>query len=200
MGRDALRMAHLNNRIQQLNQIAQHPNAQGAEVISKSDLRKKKAEDEAQFRYFVHGGNAADWFNFEIDVDKPSEHDFGFGFYTFRADIAGVKRASKRAKDSGHLAFLLVVKIARSDYDLLDKFEFFVDTGFDYETTVNGFRNLTGSYSSGKLGYDLVIGPEAGFVGGAWALSTDPQAQKQYKWESTNAKSKLRPAYLIPVV
>lgn len=91
-------------------------------------------------------------------------------------------------------------QIAKTDYNLLDKYDFLVDTVFNYDDTINGFRNLSSGYTSGKLGYDLVIGPEARISGGIWALSTDPQAQIQYKWESLLAKTKLRPAYLIPTL
>ena len=197
---NTLKGIRYHNIINQLNIIAQHPNAQGAEVIAKSQLKQRKSEDESQYRYFVHGGNVSNWLDFDIDVNKFGKYDFGFGFYTFKADVAGVNRAAKRARDSGPLSFLLVVKIARTDYDLLDKYEFFVDTGFDYDNSINGFRNLTGTYVNGKLGYDLVIGPEAGFVRGVWALSRDPKAQIQYKWETLVSKSKLKPAYLIPTI
>ncbi|MBW3597667.1 MAG: hypothetical protein KY475_10365 [Planctomycetes bacterium] len=94
-----------------------------------------------------------------------------------------------------------MLKIAKTAYNALDKHEYSnFGPGSQYFTDVNSFRSPqpVAPYNSGRLGYDLVIGPEAHQPAGTWVMN--PAGQIQYKWETMNAVGHLKAAYLIPVI
>ena len=191
----------------QLKPLAQ---ALDAELLEKTKLKKKKAEDESQYKYFVHGGDARPWLSgitraafgvIDLLIGGVRE-DFGRGFYTFRADATGVSRATILAqRKATTLPFLLVLKMKHTDWQTLDTVEL---SGADpqYISTVNGFRNQLSGYGTGLYGADVIGGPEAHqqpASSGNWVAN--PIGGFQYKFEtprSINPGILIR-AYIIPL-
>lgn len=181
-----------------------------AEVIDKNRLRTKKAVDENNYKYFVHGSNwrNVNWWSplgfarISPSFGRPDE-DFGLGFYTFRADITGVDRATQRAKQAGKLgAFLLVFKMETSRWTELDVVEWTNPSDPGYIQVVNGFRHGSPGYESGLYNADVVGGWEANqWPPGSGNWVANPNGGFQYKFETPRSvdPTRLIPAYLVPV-
>jgi len=151
--------------------------------------------------YFAHGTSTGAWKGSSI---LPSgSGDFGTGFYTFKADVAGLlwaaERATKTAKsgESRGFPFILVVRIKEAELENMVMAALDL-RGNAVEWTAVVKRFLTNN-GQGATGRPIVIGPVS-VQGRALKPRETPTERRdipgQWKWEDV---SKLEPAGLIPV-